>query len=87
MKFFYESELILVRVDFHCLFPKDYLKKNGLDKYNQIANYVFMQSEINIKSWKSLYHKKHSRHKNIIPCLKFICIISVSYYNTGEFTG
>jgi len=27
------------------------LKKNGLDrnKYNQIANYVYMQSEINIK--------------------------------------
>ena len=33
------------------MFPKDYLKKNGLDrgKYNQIANYVYMQSEINIK--------------------------------------
>ncbi len=27
------------------------MKKNGLDrgKYNQIANYVYMQSEINIK--------------------------------------
>ncbi|MFK8284241.1 GmrSD restriction endonuclease domain-containing protein [Capnocytophaga canis] len=44
-------ELIEHRGDIHHLFPKDYLKKNGLDKgqYNQIANYVYMQSEINIK--------------------------------------
>ena len=33
------------------MFPKDYLKKNDLGRgdYNQIANYVYMQSEINIK--------------------------------------
>lgn len=45
------SDLISLRGDIHHLFPKDYLKKNGLDrsKYNQIANYVIMQSEINIK--------------------------------------
>lgn len=45
------SDLISLRGDIHHLFPKDYLKKNGLDrsKYNQIANYVYMQSEINIK--------------------------------------
>ena len=45
------SDLISLRGDIHHLFPKDYLKKNGLDRrqYNQIANYVFMQSEINIK--------------------------------------
>lgn len=45
------SDLISLRGDIHHLFPKDYLKKFGLDrsKYNQIANYVFMQSEINIK--------------------------------------
>jgi hypothetical protein len=43
--------LIAQRGDIHHLFPRDYLKKNGLDrsKYNQIANYVYMQSEINIK--------------------------------------
>jgi hypothetical protein len=37
--------------DIHHVFPKDFLKKNGLTKgkYNQIANYVYMQSEINIK--------------------------------------
>lgn len=45
------KDLIELRGDIHHLFPKDFLKKNGLDrsKYNQIANYVYMQSEINIK--------------------------------------
>jgi hypothetical protein len=45
------QHLITERGDIHHLFPKDYLKKNGYDKgkYNQIANYVYMQSEINIK--------------------------------------
>lgn len=45
------SDLISLRGDIHHLFPKDYLKRNGLDrsKYNQIANYVYMQPEINIK--------------------------------------
>lgn len=49
----YVSDLILLRGDIHHLFPKDYLKKNWFDKnkYNQIANYVYMQSEINIKVW------------------------------------
>lgn len=45
------SDLISLRGDIHHLFPKDYLKKNGLSRgqYNQIANYVYMQSEVNIK--------------------------------------
>ena len=43
-------DLITHRGDVHHLFPKNYLKNNGLSKgrYNQIANYVMMQSEINI---------------------------------------
>lgn len=44
--------LIENRGDIHHLFPKKYLQKNGLDvrgEYNQIANYVYTQSEINIK--------------------------------------
>ncbi len=42
------------RGDIHHIFPKAYLKQNGLTrgKYNQIANYVYMQSEINIKVGK-----------------------------------
>lgn len=45
------SDLISLRGDIHHLFPKDYLSKKGLDrsKYNQIANFVYMQSEVNIK--------------------------------------
>jgi hypothetical protein len=44
-------DLITHKGDIHHLFPKEYLKKNGLDrgKYNQIGNYAYMQSEINIK--------------------------------------
>lgn len=43
-------DLLLNRSDVHHVFPRDYLKKQGLDKgrYNQIANFVLAQSEINI---------------------------------------
>jgi hypothetical protein len=36
--------------DIHHLFPRDYLKKQGLTRrsYNQVANYVMTQQEINI---------------------------------------
>ena len=39
------------RGDIHHLFPKKYLTDHGLPKsmYNQIANYVFLQQEINIR--------------------------------------
>ncbi|MBY0346363.1 MAG: DUF262 domain-containing protein [Neisseriaceae bacterium] len=45
------GDLIALRGDIHHLFPKDYLSKNGLkqNQYNQVANYVYMQSEANIK--------------------------------------
>jgi hypothetical protein len=43
-------ELIEVKSDVHHIFPRGYLKKCGIDRgqYNQIANYVVAQSEINI---------------------------------------
>ena len=44
--------LIEERGDVHHIFPKKYLQRNGLNnrsQYNQIANFVYMQSEINIK--------------------------------------
>ena len=39
------------RGDIHHLFPKNYLIQHGISQaqYNQIANYVFLQQEINIK--------------------------------------
>lgn len=43
-------DLILNRSDVHHIYPKNYLKKKGLGRgrYNQIANFVLTQSEINI---------------------------------------
>ncbi|HBO99757.1 MAG: hypothetical protein UU48_C0009G0020 [Candidatus Uhrbacteria bacterium GW2011_GWF2_41_16] len=43
------------RGDIHHLFPREYLKVNGFERgdYNQIANFVYAQSEINIKVGKS----------------------------------
>lgn len=48
------KDLILQRGDIHHIFPKEYLKVNGLKRgeYNQIANYCYTQSEINIKIGK-----------------------------------
>ena len=45
------NDLISHAGDIHHIFPKDYLKKSGMKRgdYNQIGNYVYMQSEINIK--------------------------------------
>lgn len=43
------------RGDIHHLFPRDYLKSNGFERgdYNQIANFVYAQSETNIKVGKN----------------------------------
>src|SRR5207344_2438336 len=43
-------DLVMNRSDVHHLYPKNYLKNQGLSKgrYNQIANFVLAQSEINI---------------------------------------
>lgn len=44
-------ELIAHKSDMHHVFPRDLLKKAGMTRgqYNQIANYVIAQSEINIQ--------------------------------------
>jgi hypothetical protein len=44
------SDIILYKGDIHHIFPKNYLKTNKKSRveYNQIANYVLMQQEINI---------------------------------------
>ena len=46
------KSLVEQRGDIHHIFPKKYLQKNGIinrKDYNQIANYAYTQSEINIK--------------------------------------
>ncbi len=44
------TDLLLNRADVHHVYPRQYLKNQNLTKgtYNQIANYVVAQSEINI---------------------------------------
>lgn len=43
-------DLLMNRTDVHHIYPKNYLKEQGLSRgrYNQIANFVLAQSEINI---------------------------------------
>ena len=48
------KEMIEHRGDIHHIFPRQYLKENGFSQsqYNQVANYVYVQQEINIKVGK-----------------------------------
>ena len=43
-------DLLMNRSDVHHVYPRNHLKKQGLarGRYNQIANFVLAQSEINI---------------------------------------
>lgn len=56
-------DLISVKSDVHHIFPREYLKKYGFPRgqYNQIANYVITQNEINISigdTEPSIYFKE-----------------------------
>ena len=44
------NDLMMNRSDVHHVYPRNYLKKQGLarGRYNQIANFVLAQNEINI---------------------------------------
>jgi hypothetical protein len=44
-------DMIMKHGDIHHVFPRNFLKKNGYTqgKYNQVANFVYLQQEINIK--------------------------------------
>ena len=44
------SDLITISGDIHHIFPRAYLKKNGVDsktKYNQVANYIYLDTQVN----------------------------------------
>ncbi len=44
------SDLITISGDVHHIFPKAYLKKNGVDnksKYNQVANFTYLDTQVN----------------------------------------
>jgi Uncharacterized conserved protein len=48
------QDMIEQKGDVHHIFPRQYLKDNGIPKalYNQVANYVYTQTEINIQIGK-----------------------------------
>ena len=48
------GELVNLGGDIHHIFPKQYLVDNGFDKnqYNQVANYAYLDTPINIKIGK-----------------------------------
>ena len=48
------KEMIEHRGDIHHISPRQYLKEHGFSQsqYNQVANYVYVQQEINIKVGK-----------------------------------
>ena len=44
------SDLITISGDVHHIFPRAYLKNNGVDnktKYNQVANYIYLDTQVN----------------------------------------
>ena len=44
------SDLISISGDIHHIFPRAYLKANGIDskvKYNQVANYTYLDTQVN----------------------------------------
>ena len=44
------SDLLNISGDVHHIFPKAYLKKNGIDsksRYNQVANYTYLDTQVN----------------------------------------
>lgn len=44
-------DLISIAGDVHHIFPREYLKQNGVtekSKYNQVANYVYLDTQVNI---------------------------------------
>ena len=44
------SDLITISGDVHHIFPKAYLKKNGISsksKYNQVANFTYLDTQVN----------------------------------------
>ena len=49
------TDLISVAGDVHHIFPREYLKQNGVvdrSKYNQVANYVYLDTQVNISIGK-----------------------------------
>jgi hypothetical protein len=69
-------DLITIMGDVHHIFPREYLKQNGTTdraKYNQVANYVYLDTQINISIGKKgptdyfslAFNQCDSEHKQV----------------------
>ena len=75
------KSLIEQRGDIHHIFPKKYLQKCGIKErglYNQIANYVYTQSEINVKSRIRLPKTTWPRSENSVRTgIPFMAVLTL----------
>lgn len=70
------SDLISVMGDVHHIFPKEYLKQNGYEdkaKYNQVANYTYLDTGVNISIGKKAPNEYFAQAKE--QCLNGQCCI------------
>ena len=70
------ADLISVMGDVHHIFPKEYLKQNGYEdkaKYNQVANYTYLDTGVNISIGKKAPNEYFAQAKE--QCLKGQCCI------------
>jgi hypothetical protein len=63
------QNMIEQRGDVHHIFPREYLKEHGMkmSEYNQVANYIYTQTEINIAIGKKA-PKEYLGYVNDIQC-------------------
>lgn len=60
------SDLISIMGDVHHIFPKEYLKQNGYEdraKYNQVANYTYLDTGVNISIGKKAPNEYFTKAK------------------------
>ena len=70
------ADLISVMGDVHHIFPKEYLKQNGYEdkaKYNQVANYTYLDTCVNISIGKKAPNEYFAQAKE--QCLNGQCCI------------
>ena len=70
------ADLISVMGDVHHIFPKEYLKQNGYEdkaKYNQVANYTYLDTGVNISIGKKAPNEYFVQAKE--QCQKGQCCI------------
>ena len=70
------ADLISVMGDVHHIFPKEYLRKNGYEdkaKYNQVANYTYLDTGVNISIGKKAPNEYFAQAKE--QCLNGQCCI------------